>query len=377
MHPQKILISAILIAAVVGSIVYLNSQKAHRAASGEKVELAITMNKEEKAKRYPAAKEITTPDGFINTPSTSSGQATPITVGEFIGKKVVLIDFWTYSCINCQRTIPYLNEWHKKYADKGLTIIGVHTPEFAFEKDYENVQKAVHQFGIRYPVVLDNDYSTWHAYKNRYWPRKYLIDIDGFVVYDHIGEGGYEETERKIQELLHERMETLGIRDSLDQGIAQPSNVEEVDLSQERSPEVYFGATRNTHLGNGNKNTVGLQTLIEPDAITTNLLYLTGDWEFAQEQAENRSLRAKIIFRYRAEKVFFVAGSAHGTRIMILRDGKMLGEEAAEDIEQDSMVYVQENRLYRIIDDPAGYGEHTLEMIIDRPGLQAFTFTFG
>lgn len=155
----------------------------------------------EKQKKFDAAREITTPNGFINTDG--------ITVSEFIGKKVILIDFWTYSCINCQRTIPYLNSWYEKYEKEGLIILGVHTPEFEFEKDYNNVVKAVEKFEIKYPVILDNDYSTWTSYKNRYWPRKYLIDIDGFIVYDHIGEGAYNETEEKIVELLSEKDKLL------------------------------------------------------------------------------------------------------------------------------------------------------------------------
>ena len=125
--------------------------------------------------------EITKPSGFVNTPSTSSGQATPITIGELVGKKVILVDFMTYSCINCQRTFPYLNAWYEKYKDRGLEIVGIHTPEFAFEKNIENVREAMRKFGIRHPVVLYNDYGTWGAYGNQYWPRKYLIDIYGNI----------------------------------------------------------------------------------------------------------------------------------------------------------------------------------------------------
>src|SRR3989344_6786961 len=189
MNPQKILVSVILLAAVVVGIFYLNSQKASRSG-GESVEVKTNINKEEKLARYEPAKEITTPDGFINI------DGEPITISEFIGKKVILVDFWTYSCINCQRTTPYLNAWYKKYgstllttSSPGLVIIGLHTPEFEFEKNYQNVLEATKKMGIKYPVVLDNDYSTWNAYQNRFWPRKYLIDIDGYIVYDHIGEG--------------------------------------------------------------------------------------------------------------------------------------------------------------------------------------------
>ncbi|MCP6720234.1 MAG: redoxin family protein [Patescibacteria group bacterium] len=327
---------------------------------------------EEKAKQYEPAKEVTTPDGFINVPK--------ISIKELIGKKVILVDFWTYSCINCQRTLPYLNAWDEKYSDKGLAIIGVHTPEFEFEKKYENVQAAVEKFGVKYPVVLDNDFSTWHAYKNRYWPRKYLIDIDGFIVYDHIGEGRYEETERKIQELLEERMTVLEIKDSIEKEIAKPEGVETVDALSPRSPEIYFGAWRNLYLGNGKSSTEGIQTLTKPIGIKTNILYLDGDWEFTREFAENKSAGAKIIFRYQAQKVFIVASSEEGVNIRILRDGVPVGDAAGIDIQTkngETTVFVKEDGLYRLIEDPAGSGEHTLEIIIENPGLRAFTFTFG
>ena len=177
------LVSAFFLVSYVGS---LNNDDIEIADTGSRIG-----NKEA---RYDKAKEISSPDGFINT--------APITISELIGEKVILIDFWTYSCINCQRTLPYLNAWYEKYKDSGLAIVGIHTPEFGFEKEYDNVLAAAKKFGVTYPVVLDNDYATWRAYSNRYWPRKYLIDIDGYIVYDHSGEGAYDQTERKIQELL-------------------------------------------------------------------------------------------------------------------------------------------------------------------------------
>ncbi len=157
-----------------------------------------------KRQLYTRAPEIIKPSGYVNT----GGK--PITIDEFRGKKVVLLDVWTYSCINCQRTIPYLNSWHEKYEKEGLQIIGIHTPEFAYEKDLENVEWAVQQFGIKFPNVLDNEYATWKELGNNYWPRKYLVDVDGFIVYDHIGEGSYEETEAAIQRALMERAVVVG-----------------------------------------------------------------------------------------------------------------------------------------------------------------------
>jgi thiol-disulfide isomerase/thioredoxin len=154
-----------------------------------------------KETEFPRAKEIANPTGFINTDGTS--------IGESLGKKVILLDFWAYSCFNCKNTQPYLNAWHEKYEDDGLLIIGVHKPEFEFEKDPANVEKAVKTANIRYPVVLDNNDATWNAYDQHYWPAWYLIDADGFIQYKHFGEGAYEETEEKIQELLSEKDRVL------------------------------------------------------------------------------------------------------------------------------------------------------------------------
>lgn len=155
----------------------------------------------DKEEKYGRAKELIDPDGYIN-----SGE---ITLKEHIGKDVILIHFWTYGCYNCRNTLPYVTKWYDTYKDQGLLIIGVHTPEFSFEEDYDNVLDAVQRHKINYPVVQDNEKKTWRAYENRYWPRIYLIDIDGFIVYDHIGEGAYSTTEDKIKELLKEREEVL------------------------------------------------------------------------------------------------------------------------------------------------------------------------
>lgn len=363
----KTIVLVLVLIAIAASIVYLESQKPQRVSPGE---AEIEPLNKEKTGKYPVAKEIVNPSGFINVDK--------ITVKELVGKKVILIDFWTYSCINCQRTTPYLNSWYEKYRDKGLEIIGMHTPEFKFEQRYENVLVAVKKFGIKYPVVLDNEYSTWTAYENRYWPRKYLIDIDGFIVYDHIGEGAYEETEKKIQELLGERARVLKLKEEITGEITKPS-ISGVDFTKILSPEIYFGAARNDHLGNGKPNAIGLQSLTQPDVIEPNMLYLAGDWEFQDEFAESRD-KGKIIFRYNAKNVHLVASAEDTVTIRILRDGKPLESEAGVDVARrngEGIVNVSEARLYNLIEDPSGYGEHTLEIIVETPGLRAFTFTFG
>jgi len=371
---SKTIILTIVVVVVIGSIFYLQSRKTVRRTKQIDKDSKITVitNKKEKIKQYEPAKEITTPDGFINVDS--------ISISEFIGKKVVLVDFWTYSCINCQRTLPYLNAWHEKYKDKGLVIIGVHTPEFKFEQKYENVLAAVKKFSVQYPVVLDNDYSTWTAYRNRWWPRKYLIDIDGFIVYDHIGEGNYDETEREIQKALAERSMVLNKQDTVDTKLVNPEGVEVVDTSKKISPEIYFGAARNEYLGNGKSGAIGTQIFTAPADIKTDILYLVGEWNFTEEFAENKSPGAKIIFRYQAEKVFLVATSEQDIKLRILHDGVPLSSEAGKNVEiqnGESTVTVKGDELYRLIENSVGHSEHTLEIIIENSGLRVFAFTFA
>lgn len=332
----------------------------------------------EKTWKYERAKEIMDPHGFINLPAGKSD----LTVAELVGKKVVLVDFWTYSCINCQRTTPYLNAWYEKYKDQGLEIIGVHTPEFSFEKDRENVVAAVKRLGIAYPVVLDNAYATWSAYRNRFWPRKYLIDIDGFIVYDHIGEGGYEETEEKIQAALAERADILRTGTLIAGGTVNPAlGADLPPVGGSISPETYFGAARNGYFGNGASGVRGEQTLrYDPEQVLAHTLYLDGVWNITEEYAENKSAGAKIAYRYRAKNVYLVGSAASPVRVRLYRDGKPLtAAEAGEDVRFESgeaTVLIQEDRLYKLIKE-AATGEHMLEMIIESSGLRAFTFTFG
>lgn len=363
---MKKLLTLIIIALVIGSIWYLESQKVPRIPDSDSTLLpeVTVISNAVKDSRYEKAKEITTPDGFINT----SG----IKLNDEVGKKVVLIDFWTYSCINCQRTTPYLNAWYDKYRDSGLEIIGVHTPEFAFEKVLANVQEAVRKFGIQFPVVLDNDFSTWRAYRNQYWPRKYLVDIDGYIVFDHIGEGGYEETEKKIQELLAERNSRLNLALAIPSGFVNPETEKPM---QGVSHETYFGASRNEFLANGKQFVLGEQEFTSPKALL-NQLSLDGTWNITQEYAENRTANATIVFRYQASKVFFVASSEKPVKVSVRIDGKLVNEMAGEDV-VNGMVTIQTDRLYRLIEDPSGFAEHILELEIADPGLRAFTFTFG
>lgn len=322
------------------------------------------MGNTDKASRYNHYTEIVNPSGFVNTDS--------ITLGELVGKKVILIDFMTYSCINCIRTFPFLVEWYEKYQDDGLEIIGIHTPEFAFEHDRNNVITAMNKYDITFPVVLDNDYATWRAYGNRYWPRKYLIDIDGYVVYDHIGEGAYTETEMKIQELLAERAEKLGMEKTITKSVT--SGV--TGHGERISPETYFGSRRNSNFGNGNRGISGIQSLTLPETLRTNVLYLDGEWDIQPEYARNTSAGERIIFPYQAKDVFIVADADQPIEVTILRDGEPISNEYAGEDVTDGKATINESRLYRLI-EADNVGTHTFEMIISKPGLRAYAFTFG
>lgn len=324
----------------------------------------------EKAARYQKAPELVSPDGYINT----AGQ--PITIGQFKGKKVVLIDIWTYSYINCQRTLPYLKTWYDTYSDQGLEIIGVHTPEFAFEHTYQNVADAVARFGLKYPVVLDNEYMTWNAFGNQFWPRKYLVDIDGYIVYDHAGEGNYDETEQAIQAALAERSARLGVAMPTSTPAVAPQGVVTIDAGKLGSPETYFGAMRNEYLGNGEQGKTGLQTLTVPSVPALNTLYLGGAWNLEQEFAENQTANAQITYMYSAKNVYFVASADKPVKIKVTRDGRPLGSERGADVDENGEATIQEDRLYELVRG-ADYGTHVLEITVKTPGLKAYTFTFG
>jgi cytochrome c biogenesis protein CcdA/thiol-disulfide isomerase/thioredoxin len=324
-----------------------------------------------KSQLYPKAPEIVDPSGFVNT------DGKPITIGQFKGKKVVLLDVWTYSCINCKRTLPYVKAWYDKYHDQGLEIIGLHTPEFSFEKVQKNVEDAVKADGIQYPVVLDNNYATWNAYGNQYWPRKYLIDTDGFIIYDHIGEGDYDVTEKAIQKALSERDQIVNATSTVSTAITAPKDVITFDQDKVASPETYFGAGRNEYLGNGTMSTVGNQTLTLPTSgISGNTLYLSGTWDFEKEYAQEVTLPASgssmsgstgtsILFKYSAMNVYMVASASTPTDVDVYIDGKMT-----------KTVSISGETLYTLVQG-ADYGIHTLELKPHASGLKAFTFTFG
>jgi thiol-disulfide isomerase/thioredoxin len=382
----KNIILAIILVAVVAVIVVIEVTKPKHLSSSDAANIVVptTATAEPKAsavpdraaiqaqeaKQYSLGKELVGIAGYINTQ--------PFTLSSLAAKNdVVLVDFWTYSCINCQRTIPYLSAWYQKYKDQGFVIVGVSAPEFNFEKNYANVAAAVKQFGILYPVVLDNDMQTWDAYNNEYWPADYLINNDGFVVHTNFGEGDYAATEQAIQAALKARDAELGLPDTVPTGLVNPSNAIAVNGGDVQSPETYFGSNRNEYLANGKQGSAGVQTLSVPNSIEPNQLYLNGTWNFQPEFAENTSSAAKIVFQYNAKNVYMVASSANGVRAKVLIDGKPIDPSmAGSDVSSDGTVLIQADRLYNIVQGTS-YGPHTLELDVEGPGLDAYTFTFG
>lgn len=311
---------------------------------------------------YPVAPELKGATGWINSE--------PFTLKQLRGK-VVIVDFWTYSCINCIRTLPYLVELDKKYRDKGLVIVGVHTPEFEFEKDINNVKMAVEKYGIEYPVMLDSNRKTWNAYQNRYWPRKYIIDAKGQIRFDHIGEGGYEETEKQVQQLLAE--------------IGETSNKTTLtDPTSERNPttpELYagydFALPRGESLGN-TQNMQPEQTVEYklPKNIPDNKIILKGQWKSVSDALVAKGNSA-IILKFTAKSVNIVTNS-NGTRMNISIDKKPLDKSSAslDVLYNGNIAYIITGapQLYTVYN--GDYGTHTLRLDVDK-GFSFNSFTFG
>jgi len=295
---------------------------------------------------------------------------------EALRGKVVLVDFWTYSCVNCIRTIPHLNAWHDAYADKGLVIVGVHTPEFKFEKDSANVRAALERFGIRYPVAIDNEYAMWNAYRNHYWPAHYFVDGEGKIRYHHFGEGEYGHSEAVITALLRENGATPAgnvVSDKLG-----PSE----DASRTVSPETYLGFDRVEYLGSPESVKVGAprrySAVPEPGA---GAFYLEGMWDIRDEYAVPTEPGARIVYRVRASTANLVMDGEGGRhRVLVSLDGGPIGLlESGADIspEEPATVIVDEGRLYNLVDLHGKHEEHLLEVAFPEPGVKVYAFTFG
>ena len=310
--------------------------------------------------------EIAKPAGFVN-----SG---PLKLADFVGKKVILVDFIDYSCINCERTFPYMKDWWSKYKDQGLEIIAFHTPEFAFERDLKNVEAAAKQFGLEFPIVLDNDYATWNAYHNQYWPHKYIIDIHGNVVYEHIGEGEYDNTEKEIVKQLNIRKQTLGENGTVTLGAnPMPANY----LVQTASPETYFGAQRNEYFGNGDRGRPVHGLFEIPVILDPNVFYLGGTWDVVSEYAQGTA-SSSVAYVFTAAKMYLVAETSTGKPIQaqILLDGVPIPATVAGDDVKDGVLTITGSRLYNLYKNQLP-GRHRIDIIWKSAGARMYTFTFG
>jgi thiol-disulfide isomerase/thioredoxin len=267
--------------------------------------------------------------------------------------KVVLVDFWTYTCVNCLRSLPYLGRMHEKYSKAGLVIVGVHSPEFSFEKDVENVRKAVKDLGVLYPVAVDSGLGTWNAYSNGYWPAKYLIDKDGNVAHVHFGEGGYSDTEKAIQA-------ALGVKGKTEKDTYPTAMFDQ-------SPETYLGFTRNRGLGSGLAcDRDGCGVYIDPGEHERDVVYPHGQWEQEAECLELRKAPGQLAYRSNARQVNVVMGPV---------GGKSVGARVIVDGKETRAVAIDCYRAYTVHEEK-GYAERDIALVFDGP-VRVYAYTFG
>ena len=324
--------------------------------------------------------------GWINTE--------PFTLVSLRGK-VVLVDFWTYTCVNCIRTFPYLKQWYDKYAEQGLVIVGVHSPKFEFEKKQENVEAAVEQYGLEYPVAQDNDFMTWRAYNNRAWPAKYLIDKDGVIRYIHFGEGAYDKTEQKIRELLEETgAPVVDVSPNPDPGpVADPEARVSVETGQTR--ELYAGYTRNystrvPYIANLEYYSAPPDTPTlyqDPGDHQNHFLYIHGLWTNGSESVTHaqvtENLEDYIALQFFGTSVNAVLDfdGGHPFEVVVTLDGAPLpdthrGADIQVDPEGRTFLLVDEPRMYRVVEVPE-YGGYKLRLASNSERFSLFAFTFG
>ncbi|KIH83904.1 cytochrome c biogenesis protein DipZ [Pseudomonas batumici] len=302
----------------------------------------------------------------------------PLSAADLKGK-VVLIDFWTYSCINCLRSLPYVNAWAQKYHDQGLVVIGVHAPEFAFERDIDNVRQAVAKLGIQYPVAIDNNYAIWRGFNNQYWPAHYFIDAQGRVRYHHFGEGDYEGSEQVIQQLLKEaghQNVSGGMVSAQAQGVMQAADEAEV-----KSPETYLGYDRAENFASpGDQVADHSKNYAAPTQPALNQWGLDGQWTAHAEQVTLNQAPGQVVYRFHARDLHLVLGpgtDGKPVRFKVRIDGALPGANHGTDTNANGEGRVTEQRLYQLVRQAGDVGEHTFSIEFLDPGVQAYAFTFG
>jgi hypothetical protein len=293
--------------------------------------------------------------------------------------KVVLVNFWTYTCINWLRQLPYLRAWDAAYSEHGLMIVGVHTPEFGFERDVDNVARAVDEMGIRYPVALDSDYTVWNAFRNRYWPALYFADAGGRIRHHHFGEGGYEQSERILRQLLV----GAGSMEQTSKSVSVVAGGAEVgaDWSNLRSAETYTGYGRSVNFASpGGARPGGRHEYTTPGALRLNEWALKGEWTIAEEATTLDRPNGKIRNRFHARDLHLVMGpAAPGATVsfQVLIDGQVPGSAHGDDVNGDGFGVVRHQRLHQLVRQEGPITDHTFEITFHDPGVQVFTFTFG
>jgi thiol-disulfide isomerase/thioredoxin len=305
----------------------------------------------------------------------------PLTAQSLRGK-VVLIDFWTYSCINCLRSLPYVKAWADKYKDQGLVVIGVHAPEFAFERNVDNVKKATHDLGIDYPVAIDNNYAIWRSLNNEYWPAHYFVDAQGRIRYHHFGEGGYAQSEKVIQQLLTEAGHAnaadvpTGLTSASVQGVEAAA-----DNNDMQSPETYIGYSRAENFASpGGEAQDKPHTYAAPVQPALNDWGLTGKWKVGGEHATLTTADGGIVYRFHARDLHLVLGpnqDGKPVRFRVSIDGAAPGASHGSDVAADGTGTVTGERLYQLVRQSGDVKDHTFSIEFLDPGVEAYSFTFG
>ncbi|GAB2900949.1 hypothetical protein GCM10027093_42080 [Paraburkholderia jirisanensis] len=365
----------------------LHSLRVHRfVRRGLGALLAVAMSFGTSAFAQSADADLSVPAASIALPPFSGAvqwfNSPPLTP-EALRGKVVLVNFWTYSCINCLRVLPYYSAWAKKYREEGLVVIGVHTPEFAFERSADNVKKAIGRLGIDYPVALDSNYGIWRTYRNQYWPALYVADAQGRLRYQHFGEGNYRETERAIQQLLAERGAGHDAGHIDKQLVAAPSQGIGLaaDAGAMKSPETYIGYEQATNFASATAPLLDrLQRYSAPDTLPLNHWALTGAWTLGREFASSNDARAGIVYRFHARDLHLVLGPSRDGKPVKFRisiDGAPPGEAHGSDVAADGTGVVTQQRLYQLVRQNGKIVDHTFSIEFDEPGVDAYVFTFG
>jgi thiol-disulfide isomerase/thioredoxin len=302
----------------------------------------------------------------------------PLTA-EGLRGKVVLVDFWTYTCINWLRTLGYVRAWHETYEDQGLVVVGVHTPEFPFEHEVDNVRWAAEDMRVEYPIAIDSDYGVWRAFDNHYWPAVYLADAEGRIRHHQFGEGGYEECETIIQQLLREAG-----RDDVGDGfvsVADDGIEAQADWATLGSPETYFGYEQAQNFASpGGAVLDEPRSYVAPDRLGLNQWALSGDWTIERGASVLNAADGRIAFRFHARDVHLVMGPREAGTSLPFRvrvDGEPPGAAHGLDIDEDGRGTLARQRLYQLIREPEPITDRTFEITFPEPGVEAYAFTFG